>query len=233
LKEEAKSKLITQVVGKLHMEPEFLTIFKDNPAAAVKNVGKEMGEKVKPEESKEIAAKVEAVLPLPFLAHKKVEKLIDDVKNRADKGYEKVQHMSGVLFWWGIAILTAMFVLDVYILVAQVNWANFVLNSGVLGGVGAVTIYSSTNYLPDKVKNSVADLVQINVAFFSFLDQLSILMGVKEKEDINGAINVAEEINKVTENVMKQIQVYCEVTIPSPATPPEKSSQKPAPTPPA
>jgi hypothetical protein len=76
--------------------------------------------------------------------------------------------------------------------------------------IGIATIYDATNKLPDKVKNSVGDVVQIKVAFFGYWDQLSILMGL-ESSNPDEAAKVVKEISTATEETIKRIQDYCEV----------------------
>lgn len=208
--EESEKKLIAaQVLGKMQMEPEFLAVFKDNPEIAVTRVSENIGKKLEQSEIKEIKSEVQKNVPVPFMTDPAMKKLVESITDRADAGYKKVQWMSDVLFKMGIGIIVSTFILDVYGIIYQVNWQTLLAGSGVLGGIGILTIYESTNKLPDRVKNSVADLVQIKLSFFGYWDQLSILMGVKNN-NADEAIKIMEKVSTATEETMKRIQTYCE-----------------------
>lgn len=209
IEESDKKMIAAQVIGKMQMEPEFLATFKIDPETAVTRAGENIGKKLEQSEIKEIKYKVQENVPVPFMTDPEMKNLVESITERADAGYKKVQWMSDVLFIIGVGIIIATFILDVYGIIYQVNWQTLLAGSGVLGGIGILTIYESTNKLPEKVKNSVADLVQIKLSFFGYWDQLSILMGVKNN-NADEAIKIMEKINIATEDTMKRIQTYCE-----------------------
>lgn len=209
IEESDKKMVAAQVIGKMQMEPEFLAAFKVDPEAAVTRASENIGKKLEQSEIKEIKSKVQENVPVPFMTDPEMKNLVEGITDRADAGYKKVQWMSDVLFIIGVGIIIATFILDVYGIIYQVNWQTLIAGSGVLGGIGMLTIYESTNKLPEKVKNSVADLVQIKLSFFGYWDQLSILMGVKNS-NADEAIKIMEKINTATEDTMKRIQTYCE-----------------------
>lgn len=209
--EESNIKTVaTQVIGKMLVDHEFLAVFKNDPMAAVIGVSKNIGKELEQSEIKEIESTVEKV-PVPFMTDSQMNYLVDNITKRTDDGYKKVLQMSNVLFIIGIVIIVSTFILDVYGIIYQVNWQTLLASSGVLGGIGILTIYESTNKLPERVKNSVADLVQIKLSSLGYWHQLSILMKI-EINNADEAIKIMEKINTATEGTMKNIQTYCETS---------------------
>ena len=207
---DKKKFIAAQAIGKMQVDPSFMEEFQSAPEEALKYISKEIEADVSEEEIKEIKAEVDKLnLPMPFLPVEEIKALIYKINNRAEAGYQKVQGMSDVLFKLGIIIIAAVFVLDIYGIFTEMNWQILLSASGVLGGIGIGTIYESTYKLPDKVKDSVADLVQIQLVFIGYLDQLSILMAQKGK-NVDESIKIVREINNATENSVIRIQTYCE-----------------------
>lgn len=217
IKESDKKLIVAQVIGNMQIDPKFQFNYSKHPDVVIADISGNMQIEELPEEDvKEIEKEIENSLPVPHMTNPEMKQLVDSITNRADEGYKNVQWMSNILFKLGIFIIISTFVLDVYGIVTKVNWQNLLAGSGVLGGIGIMVIYEATNKLPDKVKNSVADLVQIKVAFFGYWDQLSILMGIDNK-NVDEALKISDKINHATEETMKRIQEYCE----SPYKPPK------------
>jgi hypothetical protein len=118
--------------------------------------------------------------------------------------------MSQILFYVGLAIIFIAFLLDIYGVLRGVNWQQYIASSGVLGAIGLGSIYTSfVKGSFEKVRNSVGDLVQINVIFFAYADQLSLLMRESQDEDAD-ILEIIEQIGKVEVQTIKNIQDYCE-----------------------
>lgn len=210
IKESDKKLIVAQILGNMQIDSGFLFDYSKNPDVVIADISGNMQIDELPEEDvKDIEKEVEKSLPVPHMTNPEMKRLVESITHRADEGYKNVQWMSNILFKLGIFIIICTFAIDVYGIIMKVNWQNLLAGSGVLGGIGIMVIYEATNKLPDKVKNSVADLVQIKVAFFGYWDQLSILMGINNK-NVDEALKISDKINHATEETMKRIQEYCE-----------------------
>lgn len=230
VEETDKKRIVSHVIDKVQTVPGFRSIFYANPEDAVMAVGQELGVELDPKQVEKIVKSVEkAATPLSFLTYTEMKILLKDITDGAAKGYRKTQYMWVALFILGWGIVAGAFVLDVYGILQQVNWENLVASSGVIGAIGLATIWQSMNRLPDQVKKSAAQLVQLYVCFFAFLDQLSIFMGL-ERKTLPDATKIAGEIDKATKEAAKNIGNYCgtkEVPTPSSAERPNAGLDKP------
>jgi hypothetical protein len=118
--------------------------------------------------------------------------------------------MSRILFYVGLAIIAIAFLLDIYGVLQGVNWQQYVASSGVLGAIGLGSIYASfVKGSFEKIRNGVGDLVQINVIFFAYADQLSLLMRESQASDAD-IPEIVKQIGQVEIKTIKNIQDYCE-----------------------
>jgi len=121
--------------------------------------------------------------------------------------------MSKILFYLGVAIIIIAVGLDIAGVIYKINWQQFIASSGVLGGIGIVAVFSSfVKGSFEKIKNSVGDLVQIQVVFFGYYDQLSILMQQRAGADFETAAKITDKISSSMNSALEGIQKYCEVT---------------------
>ena len=196
------------VVAKAVLNPLFHQQFANQPIQAVLNVAKEEDIDINEEEAKNVAEKTKGfVAPVVGI---EISNLVKDITSNIKRGFESILEMSRVLFYLGVAIIIAAFILDIYGVLTQTNWQVYVASSGVLGVLGLGTIL--TSFIKgsfEKIKNSVGDLVQINAIFFGYTDQLSIIMKESQEEDSEyGAL--VDKISSAVEDTVKNIQKYCE-----------------------
>ena len=196
------------VVAKAVLNPLFHQQFANQPIQAVLNVAKEENIDINEEEAKNVAEKTKGfVAPVVGI---EISNLVKDITSNIKRGFESILEMSRVLFYLGVAIIIAAFILDIYGVLTQTNWQVYVASSGVLGVLGLGTIL--TSFIKgsfEKIKNSVGDLVQINAIFFGYTDQLSIIMKESQEEDSEyGAL--VDKISSAVEDTVKNIQKYCE-----------------------
>ena len=196
------------VVAKAVLNPLFHQQFANQPIQAVLSVAKEENIDINEEEAKNVAEKTKGfVAPVVGI---EISNLVKDITSNIKRGFESILEMSRVLFYLGVAIIIAAFILDIYGVLTQTNWQVYVASSGVLGVLGLGTIL--TSFIKgsfEKIKNSVGDLVQINAIFFGYTDQLSIIMKESQEEDSEyGAL--VDKISSAVEDTVKNIQKYCE-----------------------
>ena len=196
------------VVAKAVLNPLLHQQFANQPIQAVLNVAKEENIDINEEEAKNVAEKTKGfVAPVVGI---EISNLVKDITSNIKRGFESILEMSRVLFYLGVAIIIAAFILDIYGVLTQTNWQVYVASSGVLGVLGLGTIL--TSFIKgsfEKIKNSVGDLVQINAIFFGYTDQLSIIMKESQEEDSEyGAL--VDKISSAVEDTVKNIQKYCE-----------------------
>ena len=196
------------VVAKAVLNPLFHQQFANQPIQAVLNVAKEEDIDINEEEAKNVAEKTKGfVAPVVGI---EISNLVKDITSNIKRGFESILEMSRVLFYLGVAIIIAAFILDIYGVLTQTNWQVYVASSGVLGVLGLGTIL--TSFIKgsfEKIKNSVGDLVKINAIFFGYTDQLSIIMKESQEEDSEyGAL--VDKISSAVEDTVKNIQKYCE-----------------------
>ncbi|MFB0527789.1 MAG: hypothetical protein ACETVT_02805, partial [bacterium] len=86
--------------------------------------------------------------------------------NSATAGFRITLLLSQVLFYFGLALVGATFILEAVSRVGGlgVGWHNMA-TTGIIGAIGLGTIVSSFILRPlDKIQNSVGNLVQVEVA---------------------------------------------------------------------
>jgi len=211
MQQNTKDLIAQQVVGKMIMDPDFIKEFDRDPDKILNSVSKKISPKdpIKKGDVDEIRTTIKKkISPVPFLTQEEVKALVDDLTKKTNEGYNRVMAMTKVLFAFGMVAIIALFILDLYGIYAEWDWENYVAANGVFGSIGVGSIWSSTQQLPQKVKNSVADLVQIKTALYGYLDQLSIYMQI-EQLNPKTKIEFAEKIDLATENTMQRIQRYC------------------------
>jgi len=182
--------------------------FAQHPIDAVLNTAKTEQLTIGREEAENIAKDARTVIA-PFIGIE-AKHLVQEITANIKLGFNSILNMSRILFYVGLAIIFIAFLLDIYGVLRGVNWQQYIASSGVLGAIGLGSIYTSfVKGSFEKVRNSVGDLVQINVIFFAYADQLSLLMRESQDEDAN-ILEIIEQIGKVEVQTIKNIQDYCE-----------------------
>lgn len=198
------------VVAKAYLNPSFHQQFAQQPIEAVLNTAETEQLTIDRAEAESIAKDARTVIA-PFIGIE-AKNLVQDITDKITQGFNSILNMSRILFYVGLAIIAIAFLLDVYGVLKGVNWQQYVASSGVLGAIGLGTIYTSfVKGSFEKIRNSVGDLVQINVIFFAYADQLSLLMRESQDEDAD-IPGIIEQISKVEAQTIKNIQDYCETT---------------------
>jgi hypothetical protein len=196
------------VVAQAYLNPLFHQQFAQQPIDAVLNTAKTEHLTIGREEAETIAKDARTVIA-PFIGVE-AKNLVQDITNKITQGFNSILNMSQILFYVGLAIIFIAFLLDIYGVLRGVNWQQYIASSGVLGAIGLGSIYTSfVKGSFEKVRNSVGDLVQINVIFFAYADQLSLLMRESQDEDAD-ILEIIEQIGKVEVQTIKNIQNYCE-----------------------
>lgn len=209
-KEEELERIKAMVVGKVHLDPTFQQQFIQKPEESVMK----LSEKISAADAKKIVEESKPFIsPIPGYEAKDFKRLVENVINRVNTGFNEILKMSKILFYLGIAIIIVAVSLDVGGIIFKINWQQFITSSGVLGGIGILTVFSSfVKGSFEKIKNSIGDLVQIQVVFFGYYDQLSILMQQRVGADFDTAAKITEKISSSMTNALKGIQEYCEVS---------------------
>jgi len=196
------------VVAKAYLNPTFHQQFAQHPIDAVLDTAKTENLTIGRNEAENIAKDARTVIA-PFIGIE-AKNLVQEITDNIKLGFNSILNMSRILFYMGLAIIFIAFLLDIYGVLRGVNWQQYIASSGVLGAIGLGSIYSSfVKGSFEKVRNSVGDLVQINVIFFAYADQLSLLM--RESQDDDADIKeIIEQIGQVEVQTIKNIQDYCE-----------------------
>ena len=209
-KEEELEKIKAMVVGKVHLDPTFQQQFIQKPEESVLKIS----EKISAEDAKKIVEEAKPFIsPIPGYEAKDFKALVEDVTDRVNTGFNEILMMSKILFYLGVAIIIVAVGLDIGGVIYKINWQQFIASSGVLGGIGILAVFSSfVKGSFEKIKNSIGDLVQIQVIFFGYYDQLSILMPQRVGADFETATKITDKISSSMNSALEGIQKYCEVT---------------------
>ena len=209
-KEEEFEKIKAMVVGKVHLDPTFQQQFIQKPEESVLKIS----DKITPEDARKIVEESKPFIsPIPGYEEKDFKALVGDVTKRVNRGFNEILQMSKILFYLGVAIIIIAVGLDIGGVIYKINWQQFIASSGVLGGIGILAVFSSfVKGSFEKIKNSVGDLVQIQVVFFGYYDQLSILMQQRVGADFETATKITDKISSSMNSALEGIQKYCEVT---------------------
>jgi len=196
------------VVAKAYLNPTFHQQFAQHPIDAVLDTAKTENLTIGRNEAENIAKDARTVIA-PFIGIE-AKNLVQEITDNIKLGFNSILNMSRILFYMGLAIIFIAFLLDIYGVLRGVNRQQYVASSGVLGAIGLGSIYTSfVKGSFEKVRNTVGDLVQINVIFFAYADQLSLLM--RESQDDDADIKeIIEQIGQVEVQTIKNIQDYCE-----------------------
>jgi hypothetical protein len=196
------------VIGKAYLNPLFHQQFAQKPIEAIKETAESADLKIDDEEAETIAKDARTVIA-PFVGIE-AKNLVQNIGNKISQSFNSILDMSRVLFYMGLTIIFVAFLLDIYGVLKGVNWQQYIASSGVLGAIGLGSIYTSfVKGSFEKIRNNVGDLVQINVIFFAYADQLSLLMRESQDEDADIS-EIIEQIGKVETQTIKNIQKYCE-----------------------
>ena len=196
------------VVAKAYLNPLFHQQFSQQPIDTVLNTAKTEQLTIGQEEAETIAKDARTVIA-PFIGIE-AKNLVQGITNKITQGFNSIITMSQILFYVGLVIIFIAFLLDIYGVLKGVSWQQYIASSGVLGAIGLGSIYTSfVKGSFEKVRNSVGDLVQINVIFFAYADQLSLLMRESQDEDAD-IPEIIKQIGKVEVQTIKNIQDYCE-----------------------
>ena len=156
------------VVAQAYLNPSFHQQFAQKPIDAVLDTAKTEQLVIDRKEAETIAKDARTVIA-PFIGIE-AKNLVQDITNKITQGFNSILNMSRILFYMGLVIIAIAFLLDIYGVLRGVNWQQYIASSGVLGAIGLGSIYTSfVKGSFEKVRNSVGDLVQINVIFFAFV----------------------------------------------------------------
>lgn len=138
------------------------------------------------------------------------DELVRILKNtiaQMEKTHTRVQVMSTVLFFTGIALLAA-------------SAANVVFGGGagawnvVIGGIGGLTAFAATFWTAplDKMADSISDLVKLEVAFLGYIrviGELDSAFQMQYLDLLNGSTNFSmDQVTKETTQQMKEIMTH-------------------------
>jgi hypothetical protein len=196
------------VVAKAYLDPLFHQQFAQQPIDAVISAAETEHLSINREEAENIAKEARIVIA-PFVGIE-AKNLVKSITDKVTQGFNSIIDMSRILFYTGLVIIVTAFILDIYGILKGVNWQQYVASSGVLGAIGLGSIYTSfVKGSFEKVRNSVGDLVQINVIFFAYADQLSLLMKESQADDANIS-EIINQIGQIETLTVENIQKYCE-----------------------
>ncbi|MFB0562423.1 MAG: hypothetical protein ACETWM_14555, partial [Candidatus Lokiarchaeia archaeon] len=176
------------VEDRAHLDPELQYKFVFEPVRVVESVAEIEKVPIKPEEAEKIAKELE--LPIkggwPFIWGGLYSGMAMHVIERIKRGYDSILGWSRILFWFGLALIILAIGIDIAGIVLNTsnplgiflgfNWQQFVASSGILGGIGLISLVTSfIRFSFKEMKNTIGDLVQMSVIFHSFLDQITLL----------------------------------------------------------
>lgn len=214
--EKSKSAIARQVAQQAQMDVGFLKQLMLEPVETVKKVRHEISD----DDAREVAGRAaELISPVPGV---EIRDLVEQMLNSATTGFRITLVLSQVLFYFGLALLGATFILEAVSRVTGlgIGWQNLAA-TGIIGAIGVGTIMSSFILRPlDKIQNSVGNLVQVQVAFVAYFDQLMLIMRHRRTRDLNQAIQASDKIAAAAESTMKLIEQYCEYRLRAPTTKP-------------
>jgi len=209
IKKRARRQMVAQVISNIEKDANFRNKYKDNPKEMIKNLSVEVLKKeLKSEDIEKVENDVKFAWPAPYLTDEELKTMLGDILNKIKRDIDDAIYMEKVLFWFGIIIIAAVFILDIVGIILERNWQAYVATSGVIGTIGIGAIWQSTHQQSSKVKDFGVDFVQLNLTLIGYLNQQSALMGELEKNPSEG-INISKLIKDATADTIKLIQDYC------------------------
>lgn len=208
-REQAKAKLMEQVLEKAKTDDQFRQAFRDNPREAIdREANKLTDESGKPvlvatEDYEEAIKKVNNVVYSEAwrdLKMEDVQEMIFGTIKDIRKSFRLTLILSQVLFYSGLTMVVVAFV------VALVSGEKMVSLLFGAGGVGSVLISSLVTSPLNRVQSAAGDLVQLQMAYMAYY-RLLILFG-KESNliTVNDTILYARELNEATVTLIQSIE---------------------------
>jgi hypothetical protein len=203
--ERARLLLLDRISQKAATDEAFKRRLTEDPRKAIGQEAESLGVETSEAAIEQVQKTVIAFSPvLPGADRKQVESVIFFTIKDIRRSFNLTLWLSQVLFYSGLLMVVTAFG------VALAGGEKLISLLFGVGGVGGVLISSLIMGPLDRVQNAAADLVQLQMAYFAYYNQLFLLGGSTKNIAHDDAIKYAHQIGEETTSLMHSIQEYVE-----------------------